>query len=199
MNTPTERRPEMEMILRLRQVCEAHDPSIARHLDNVARYASQLARLLGLPREQVTEIFYAAPLHDIGKIGLRRTLLEKPGALDRNEMMTIQSHTQTGYQILAGSSWPTIQCAARIAQSHHENWDGSGYPNGLRGEEIPLEARIVAVADVYDALLSVRVYKQAWSDQQVTDELNRLRGVKFEPALIDLFLEHLPQITATAA
>jgi putative two-component system response regulator len=199
MNPPNDRSPDLEMILRLRQVCEAHDPTIAGHLDNVARYASQLARLLGLPREQVSDIDYAAPLHDIGKIGLRRTLLEKPGALDRNEMMTIQSHTQIGYQILADSPWPVIQCAARIARSHHENWDGTGYPNGLKGEEIPLEARIVSVADVYDALLSVRVYKRAWSEQQVMAELNRLRGIKFEPALIDLFLENLPEITATAA
>ena len=198
MNTPNDRSPEIEMILRLRQVCEAHDPTIVRHLDNVARYASQLARLLGLSQEQVSEIAYAAPLHDIGKIGLRRTLLEKPGALDRNEMMTIQSHTLIGHQILADSSWPLIRCAARIARSHHENWDGSGYPNGLKGREIPLEARIVSVADVYDALLSVRVYKRAWTEQQVMAELNRLRGIKFEPALIDLFLENLPEITATA-
>ncbi len=191
--------PDIELALRLRQVCEAHDPKIISHLDNVARYASQLARLMGLPPQQAEEIYYAAPLHDIGKIGLRRALLEKPGTLDANEMSIIQSHTGIGSKILADSPWPILQCAARIAESHHENWDGSGYPNGLRAEEIPLEARIVAVADVYDALLSVRVYKQAWSEKQVMAELIRLRHSKFEPALLDLFLENLPKITASAA
>ncbi|RKX35561.1 MAG: hypothetical protein DRP71_03240 [Verrucomicrobia bacterium] len=191
--------PEIEMAIRLRKVCEAHDPNIASHLNNVARYSREIARHVGLPEGKIRQICHAAPLHDIGKIGLRRTLLEKPGALDADEMMTIQSHTQIGYDILAGSPWPTIQCAAAIAWSHHENWDGSGYPNGLRGEEIPLEAHIVAVADVFEALLSTRAYKSAWSQDQVIAEMKRLRGVKFEPALTNLFLENLPQICTRAA
>lgn len=191
--------PEIEMAIRLRKVCEAHDPTIISHLDNVARYSRELARLVGLPEGKIHQIGHAAPLHDIGKIGLRRTLLEKPGALDSDEMMTIRSHTQIGYNILAGSSWPTIQCAAAIAWNHHENWDGSGYPNGLRGEEIPIEARMVAVADVFDALLSTRVYKSAWAEDQVIAEMKRLSSVKFEPALINLFLENLPEICNRAA
>ncbi|MEZ5276760.1 MAG: HD domain-containing phosphohydrolase [Opitutaceae bacterium] len=190
---------ETEMILRLRKVCEAHDPGITRHLDNVAHFSAELARLAGLAPEQVGHIALAAPLHDLGKIGLRRTLLEKPGILDPNEMMIVQSHTQIGHDLLAGSPWPIMQCAARIAHSHHENWDGTGYPNGLRGEEIPLEARIVAVADVYDALLADRPYKPAWPEDRVIAELTRLRNVKYEPALIDLFLAHLPQIRSKAA
>ena len=165
----------------------------------MARYSGELVRLTNLPDEGIFQIGYAAPLHDIGKIGLRRSLLEKPGVLDQNERKTIQSHTQISYDILAGSPWPTIQCAASIALSHHENWDGSGYPNGLSGEEIPLEARIVAVADVYDALISVRVYKAAWSQDAVIAELKSLCNVNYEPVLIDLFLENLPKICASAA
>ena len=199
MRSHQSEQPEIEMAIRLRQVCEAHDPTITCHLDNVARYSCELARLIGLPEEKVRQIYHAAPLHDIGKIGLRRALLEKPGALDANEMMTIHSHTKIGYDLLAGSPWPTIQCAATIARSHHENWDGSGYPNGLRGGEIPFEARIVAVADVFDALLSTRVYKSAWPEDQVIDEMKRLRNVKFDPALIDLFLENLHKICTHAA
>ena len=187
------------MAIRLRKVCEAHDPTIMTHLDNVARYSCELARLIDLPEEKIRQIYHAAPLHDIGKIGLRRALLQKPGALDANEMGIIRSHTRIGYDILAGSPWPTIQCAATIAWNHHENWDGSGYPNGLRGGAIPLEARIVAVADVFDALLSTRVYKSAWPEDQVVDEMKRLRNLKFEPALIDLFLENLPKICTPAA
>jgi putative two-component system response regulator len=147
----------------------------------------------------VTQITRAAPLHDIGKVGLRRSLLEKPGSLDPNEMRIIQSHTRIGHDLLAGSPWPTLQCAARIAHSHHENWDGSGYPDGLSGEAIPLEARIVAVADVYDALLATRPYKPAWPEDRVIAELTRLRGIKYEPTLIDLFLAHLPAIRTRAA
>lgn len=191
--------PEIEMAIRLRKVCEAFDPTISSHLDNVARYACELARLADLSEDRIRQIHYAAPLHDLGKIGLRRTLLEKPGTLDANEMMTIQSHTRIGHDILAGNPWPTIECAASIALNHHENWDGSGYPNGLRGEETPIEARLVAVADVYDALLSTRPYKAAWSEDDVLGELKRLSGVKFEPGLIELFLDNLPKICTHAA
>jgi putative two-component system response regulator len=108
-------------------------------------------------------------------------------------MATIQSHTTIGYDILSGNPWPTIECAASIALNHHENWDGSGYPNGRKGESIPIEARLVAVADVYDALFSARAYKTAWSENQVIAELRRLGGTKFEPTLIDLFLDNLPK------
>jgi putative two-component system response regulator len=199
MMTDEMKLPEIEMAIRLRKVCEAQDPTISSHLGNVARYACKLARLADLSEEQIRQIHYAAPLHDLGKIGLRRNLLEKPGALDPIEMKTIQSHTRIGYDILSGSPWPTIKCAASIALNHHENWDGSGYPNGRKGEAIPIQARLVAVADVYDALLSARAYKTAWSENQVIAELRRLGGTKFEPTLIDLFLDNLPKRDIHAA
>ena len=187
-----------EMALRLRFACEAHDPTIVAHLDHVTHCACELARLAGLDDERVAEIYYATPLHDMGKLGLPREILDKPGRLTPEEMQVVVSHTTIGHRILDGSHWPVMQCAARVALSHHENWDGSGYPHKLRGTDIPLEARIVAIADVYDALLSRRAYKPAWSEDEVLGELQRLRGVKFEPALLDLFLANLSRIDVPA-
>lgn len=188
-----------EIAARLRLACEAHDPAIVGHLDHVTHCACELARLAGLDDTRVREIFHAAPLHDIGKIGLPREILDKPGRLTPEEMQIVISHTTIGHRILEGSDWPVLQCAARIALSHHENWDGSGYPHKLRGADIPIEARIVAIADVYDALLSRRAYKPAWCEDAVLGELQRLRGVKFEPDLLDLFTANLARIDTSAA
>lgn len=191
--------PGIEMALRLRFACEAHDTTIASHLDHVSHYACELGRLAGLSEAQVVELHYATPLHDIGKLGIPLALLNKPGSFTTDEMEAVKAHTLIGHKILAGSPWPVIQCAARIALSHHESWDGSGYPHGLRGEEIPLDVRIVSIADVYDALLSRRVYKPAWEEDVVLAELRRLRGVKFDPALLDLFLENVGHLETPAA
>lgn len=189
----------VEIALRLRLACEAHDPTIVGHLDHVTHCACQLARLAGLAEARVLDIHHAAPLHDIGKIGLPREILEKPGRLTPEEMTIVVSHTTIGHRILEGSRWPVMQCAARIALSHHENWDGSGYPHKLRGADIPLEARIVAIADVYDALLARRAYKPAWREDAVLEELQRLRSVKFDPGLLDLFVANLARMSAPAA
>jgi HD-GYP domain-containing protein (c-di-GMP phosphodiesterase class II) len=191
--------PGIEIAVRLRLACEAHDTSISSHLDRVSRYACEIGRLMGLDKTSIQELHYATPLHDLGKIGLPQDLLSKPGRLTREEMETIKSHSMIGYRMLEGSPWPIIQCAARIALSHHECWDGSGYPQGLAGENIPLDARIVAVADVYDALLSQRAYKPAWEEDLVIAEMRRMRETKFDPAILDLFLNHLPAMTAVAA
>lgn len=191
--------PGYEIAARMRLACEAHDPTIVGHLDHVTHCACELARLARLDDTRVREIYYAAPLHDIGKIGLPREILEKPGRLTPEEMQIVVSHTTIGHRILDGSRWPVMHCAARIALAHHENWDGSGYPHALRGTDIPLDARIVAVADVYDALLSRRAYKPAWNGDAVLGELQRLRGVKFDPELLDLFLANLTRIDAPAA
>lgn len=191
--------PGVEMAVRLRLACEAHDTSISAHLDRVSRYACEIGRLMGLSAERLNELHYATPLHDVGKIGLPQELLSKPGRLTREEMETIKSHSLIGHRMLDGSPWPLIQCAARIALSHHECWDGSGYPQGLAGEEIPIDARIVAVADVYDALMSQRAYKPAWEEDVVIAEMRRLRETKFDPAILDLFLKHLPAMTVVAS
>jgi HD-GYP domain-containing protein (c-di-GMP phosphodiesterase class II) len=180
------------MVTRLRWACEAHETSIGAHLDRVSRYACELGRLLGLSEEQLLELHHAAPLHDLGKIALPMDILNKVGRLTSEEMEIIKTHTVIGHRILDGSPYGVMQCAARIALSHHECWDGSGYPHKLVGNAIPLEARIVAVADVYDALMSQRAYKPAWEEDMVLAELRRLRGTKFEPEILDLFIENLP-------
>jgi HD-GYP domain-containing protein (c-di-GMP phosphodiesterase class II) len=186
--------PGMELAVRLRLACEAHDTSIGSHLDRVSRYACEIGRAMGLSEQQLFEIHHATPLHDVGKIGVPIEVLNKPGRLTREEMDVVKSHTVIGHRILDGSPWPLVQCAARIALSHHECWDGSGYPHGLRGEKIPLDARIVAVADVYDALMSQRAYKPAWEEDLVMAEMRRLRETKFDPGILDLFLQRLPEM-----
>lgn len=190
--------PGIEMAARLRLVCEVHDPRIAGHLDRVSRFACELGRLAGLPTDHLMELHYAAPLHDIGKIGLPLSLLNKPGQLTPEERTLIQEHTVVGHRLLEGSSWSVIQCAARVALSHHECWDGSGYPHGLKGDKIPMDARLVAVADVFDALVSHRAYKPAWEEKHAIDEMVRMRGTKFAPDLLDLFLQNLEGLALPA-
>jgi HD-GYP domain-containing protein (c-di-GMP phosphodiesterase class II) len=190
--------PGAEIAVRLRLACEAHDTTISSHLDRVTRYACEIGRVMGLSATRIAELHYATPLHDVGKIGIPVELLNKPGRLTREEFEMVKSHTVIGYRMLEGSPWPTIQCAARIALAHHESWDGTGYPHGLVGESIPLDARIVAVADVYDALMSQRAYKPAWEEDAVIAEMRRLRETKFDPAILDLFLDHLPAMTVAA-
>ncbi len=184
--------PGAEAALRLRRACEAHDPKIGPHLDRVTRYACEIGLALGLPADRRGQLRLAAPLHDVGKIGLPSALLQKPGRLTAAEMDLVREHTRIGHRILEGSPWPALRCAADIALCHHENWDGSGHPRGLRGAQIPLEARIVSVADVFDALSSPRAYKEAWEPGRVAAEMRRLRGAKFDPELLDLFLDRLP-------
>jgi putative two-component system response regulator len=190
--------PGVEMAVRLRQACEVHDPRIVSHLDRVSRYACEIGRLAGLPTARLIGLHYAAPLHDIGKIGLPLGLLNKPGLLTAEERELVQSHTVIGHRILEGSTWPVIRCAAEIALSHHECWDGSGYPHGVSGDRIPLDARIVAVADVFDALISHRAYKPAWEEEEAIAEMRRLRQTKFDPEILDLFMAHLPDMAIPA-
>lgn len=180
--------------MRLRGACEAHDTTLGTHLDHVTSYTCDLARLMGLPDDHVNALLFATPLHDLGKIGLPFELLNKESALTEAEMEQIKTHTVIGHRVLAGSEWPVMKCAALIALHHHENWDGTGYPHALRGDAIPLDARIVAIADVYDALASQRSYKPAWDQAAIVEELLRLRGTKFDPHLLDVFLDNLSSI-----
>ena len=190
--------PGVEIAVRLRHACEAHDPTIGVHLDRVRRYADALGRLAGLSEARLAELHYASPLHDLGKIGMPLELLNKPSGLTAAEMEVIKQHTVIGHRILDGSSWPVIRCAAQIALSHHECWNGNGYPYGLNGLQIPVDARIVAIADVYDALLSPRAYKPAWDDDRVIAEMRKMRAIRFDPDFFDLFVSNLPRIIASA-
>ena len=198
MNPPAIQDPGVEMAVRLRYACEAHDPTIGSHLDRVSRYACEIGRLVGLSEARLVELHHATPLHDVGKIGVPLELLNKPGALSHSEMEVIKQHTVIGHRMLDGSAWPVIRCAALIALSHHECWDGRGYPHGLSGARIPLDARIVAVADVYDALISRRAYKPAWEEDRVMSEMRQMRAAKFDPEILDLFIENLPAIVASS-
>ncbi len=191
--------PGVELARRLRLACEAHQVELGAHLSNVARHTRRLGRAIGLSAERLHELRWAAPLHDLGKIAISRELLQRPGSLSPAEMEEVKRHTVVGHHILADSAWPVIRCAARIARSHHECWDGSGYPDGLAGEEIPLEARLCAIADVFDALRSPRSYKGAWSLAATVAEIRRLSGTKFDPRLVDAFLDQLPQPRRHAA
>lgn len=198
MTAPAPADPGTELAQRLRLACEAHDPAIGPHLDRVTALACELGQRLGLDAAQLAALRLAAPLHDLGKIALPIELLNKPGRLTAEEIELVKSHTRIGHRILAGSAWPALQAAAQVALSHHECWNGSGHPQGLAGAQIPLLARIVAVADVYDALLSQRAYKPAWDEQAVEDEMRRQRGIKFDPEVVDAFLSQLPAAAGRA-
>ena len=157
------REREEEIIFRLALAVEYRDNDTGDHTWRVARYSQIVAEALGLPPEACRSLYLAAPLHDVGKVGIPDGILLKPGRLDPDEFALIKTHAAIGQRILGGSASELIRLAAEIAASHHERWDGSGYPEGLAGDEIPLAARIVAVADVFDALTTSRPYKEAMS------------------------------------
>jgi putative two-component system response regulator len=147
----------------------------------------------------VRTIHLAAPLHDVGKIGVPDEILFKPGRLTSDERARMQLHTEHGEDILGGSNWTLLKVAAAIAAGHHERWDGAGYPRGLAGEDIPLPSRIVAVADVFDALVSPRSYKQPWSLEEARRYLMEERGHHFDPACVDAFLARWDEVVAIGA
>ena len=144
-------------------------------------------------------ILEASPMHDIGKIGVPDGVLLKQGKLDPDEWERMKAHAAIGGAMLSGGRTPLILMAEAIALTHHEKWDGSGYPNGLRGEEIPLVGRIAAIADVFDALTSTRPYKRAWTVEEAVEEIRNQRGRHFDPRLVDVFLEALPALLAIRA
>jgi putative two-component system response regulator len=178
----------LEMLTRLGRAAEYRDDDTGQHTERVACMARRLAQALGLPPEETERIYHAAQLHDVGKIGISDTILLRPGKLSPEEFKAIQAHTTIGASILDGSQSELLQLASVIALTHHERWNGTGYPHGLAGEEIPLPGRIVAVADVFDALTHVRPYKPAWPADQAIAEIVRQRGQHFDPAVVDAFV-----------
>lgn len=179
----------VEILERLAMAAEYRDDQTGDHIRRVGRTAARLARELGLDQEDVEKIRLAAPLHDVGKIGIHDSILLKSGGLTDQEFDRMETHTLIGADILGGSRFPLLRTAARIARHHHEWWDGSGYPDGLSGEEIPLSARIVAVADVFDSLTHDRSYKEAWDEGSALAFLEERRGEQFDPRVVDAFLE----------
>ena len=180
------KQPLQEVVQRLQAVCLAYDPELAGHNERVSAAASALAQRLGLPKARVERIRIAAVLHDIGKIGIPRAVLHHSGRLGAKDLATIRTHPEIGHGILDGSEIPEIRCAAEVAFCHHEHWDGTGYPRGLKEREIPLEARIVAIADVFDAMRSRRAYKEAWTDERVITEMKKGRAIHFDPDVFDV-------------
>jgi response regulator RpfG family c-di-GMP phosphodiesterase len=181
----------MEMLQRLAVVAEKRDSETGQHLVRMARYSKLLAREVGFSESEVHVIGMAAPLHDIGKIGIPDGILLAPRRLTESELVVMRTHPDIGYEMLHGSTSESMKMSADIARYHHERFDGSGYPLGLRGEDIPLSARIVAVADVWDALLATRPYKRPWTEDAAIDLLRSGAGAQFDPALVDAFLANL--------
>lgn len=185
-----------EAILRLSRAAEFRDTDTAKHLIRMARYAGAIAAQMGMSPEDVEDIVSAAPMHDIGKIGIPDGVLLKPGKLTDAEWRVMRQHADLGRQILAGSDTPLIVLGASIAWTHHERWDGKGYPRRLSGRDIPLVGRIVAVADVFDALTSKRPYKEAFPIEEALVILRQERGQHFDPEVIDAFLASEVEILA---
>ena len=179
---------EREIAQRLGVAVEWRDAETGVHIERMGHMCERLAREAGLSVVESELLRHASHLHDVGKVGIPDAILLKPGKLDAAEWAQMQTHTTIGASILSGSKSALVQMAAQIARSHHERWDGSGYPEGLAGEAIPLPARICAVCDVFDALLSPRPYKDAWPLADVVRELASLRGTHLDPALVDVFL-----------
>lgn len=182
---------EMDTLFRLAGAADRRDAVTGAHLKRMARYSALIARGIGLPEEQAETIELAAPMHDIGKIGIPDSIMQKRGQLTAEEVATMKNHPQIGYEILKDSPSRFLQAAAIIAYNHHEKYDGTGYPSGLKGEDIPLEARIVALADVFDALTSERPYKPAWEWDAAVDYIVEQKGKHFDPALVNVFLENI--------
>ncbi len=180
---------QAEVLERLAQAAEFRDDDTGQHTRRVGDMAALLAQQLGFEPEHVELLRRAAPLHDVGKIGISDTILLKPGKLTNEEFDTIKTHTLIGAQLLREGSSPLIALAERIARSHHERFDGRGYPDGLAGEAIPLESRIVAVADVFDALTHERPYKRAWPVKEAVAEIQKSAGTQFDPRVVEAFLQ----------
>jgi len=184
----------LEILNRLGRAAEYRDNETGMHVVRMSRYARVIALEYGLPEEEAEVLFNVAPMHDVGKIGIPDKVLLKPGKLDEEEWQIIQSHCDIGRRIIGRHSSRLLQDAAMVAHTHHEKWDGSGYPQGLKGTEIPLFSRIVALVDVFDALTSERPYKKAWPVEEAVAEIERCSGRHFDPDVTRAFLRRLPEI-----
>ncbi|MGE0159885.1 MAG: HD domain-containing phosphohydrolase [Gemmatimonadales bacterium] len=189
----------LDTIERLMIAAEHRDHDTAGHIERIGLYSGVVARALGLSPGEVEMIRHAAPMHDVGKLGVPDRVLLKPGKLDEAEWALMRAHTTMGGEILAGSSAPVIQLGERIALSHHERWDGSGYPKGLAGDAIALEGRICAIVDFFDALTMDRPYRKAVPNAEVIEMMRSAAGAHFDRRILDVFFGCLPEITGIQA
>ncbi|KTG22383.1 two-component system response regulator [Pseudoalteromonas sp. XI10] len=184
----------IDLIQRLGRAAEYKDTDTGEHIARMSRYSKILALAYGMSEYEAEQLKQAAPMHDVGKIGIPDSVLLKPGRLNENEYEHMKQHALIGAKILENSTSPLLQLAHKLALEHHEKWDGTGYPYGLKGEEISIEGRIVTIADVFDALTSKRPYKKAWSVEEALDLLKDEAGKHFDPQLVDLFIGQIDSI-----
>lgn len=187
---------QKEIVYKLGEIAETRSQETGNHVRRVATYSELIAEKLGMPSNEIKVFKLASTLHDIGKIGIPDSILLKPGKLNDNEFGIMKTHTLLGYEILKGSSREILKSAAIIALEHHEKYDGSGYPKGLKGDEIHIYGRIVAIADVFDALSTDRVYKKAWDLDEVIQYIKDQRGIQFDPSIVDIFINNIDDILA---
>ena len=185
---------QVDVVQRLARAIEYRDSETGMHILRMSHYSACLAGKVGLNMDDCELIFTASPLHDVGKIGIPDNILGKPGPLTDYEWNIMKTHTTIGAELLAGGKSKFMKMAREIAMSHHERWDGKGYPQGLKAEEIPIVGRICGLCDVFDALLTKRPYKPSWTLEATVDEIKKNRGAHFDPGLVDCFLEILPQL-----
>lgn len=179
----------LQVLFRLARAAEYRDDETGQHTRRVGRSAARIAEALGMTASEVTSIRIAAPLHDVGKIGVPDSILLSTGRLTEEEFEIMKTHCVIGAELLSSEDVPLLDLAAEIALSHHERWDGAGYPNGLAAAGIPLSGRIVAVADAFDALTTARPYKQAWSFDEAMGEVTDLSGVAYDPEVVEAFVD----------
>lgn len=185
---------QRELIYTLGEIAESRSVETGHHVKRVGTISAFLAEKLGFNEKEVLLINLAASMHDLGKLAIDDHILNKPDKLTTEEFENMKKHCILGYEILKGSQRDLLKTAAIIAHEHHENYDGSGYPRGLKGEEIHLISRIVALVDVFDALATKRVYKEIWPQDEILEYLKEQRGIKFDPKIVDLFFEYIEEI-----
>lgn len=185
---------QIEIVIRLGRAAEFRDNETGKHVERIADYVNLIADELRLHQDQTMMMRYASPMHDVGKIGIPDGVLLKPGKLTDEEFKVIKLHTIMGGKILSGTTLPLLELASEIAVSHHERWDGDGYPFRLKGEDIPISGRIVSVTDVFDALTSERVYKSAWTMERALDYIKDQREKQFDPNVVDAFFNSVSSI-----
>jgi len=184
---------QREVVFTMGAIGESRSKETGAHVKRVAQYSKMLALYYGLSNEEADILKEASPMHDIGKVAIPDHILNKPAKFNETEWKTIQTHTTLGYEMLKNSKRELLKVAASVAHEHHEKWDGTGYPRGLKGKDISIYGRITALADVFDALGSDRVYKKAWSDEDIFKLLKDEKGKHFEPKLVDIFFDNLDE------
>ena len=184
---------QKEVVFTMGAIGESRSKETGNHVKRVAEYSKILALHYGLSIEQAEMLKQASPMHDIGKVAIPDAILNKPGRFDEAERRIMDTHAALGYEMLKSSNRPLLKLAATVAYEHHEKWDGSGYPQGLKGEDININGRITALADVFDALGSDRVYKKAWNDEKIFKLFKEERAKHFDPKLVDIFFDNLKE------